>query len=256
MTLSDYGHVEEPSDLPSTKWIEKDFKRANRRSSNPTVQRLLDMDFGPIVPARDNLVVTIKKIDLQVGTHQLTADERSHLLADYKEDQLQVRQGLKLPVPLGRLGVANVPGLWYARSDCEILWSLHRTQVALDRPQRMHSEKMQTTKICWFYVAYVEICKNPVSLGWFIKIHKLLGCVSDCCMFHITLPSFCHQIRMDKLETSKATRKKPRLEREALRRDEEVAEVVWKLAWFGDVVLYLAGEVSSWIWLVFESKWQ
>ncbi len=24
------------------------------------------------------------------------------------------------------------------------LWSLHRTQVALDRPQRMHSEKMQT----------------------------------------------------------------------------------------------------------------
>ena len=141
MTLSDYAHVEEPSDLPSTKWIEKDFKRANRRSSNPTVQQLLDVDFGPIVPARANLVVTIKKIDLQVGTHQLTADERSHLLADYKEDQLQVRQGLKLPVPLG---VANVPGLWYARSDCEILWSLHRTQVALDRPQRMHSEKMRT----------------------------------------------------------------------------------------------------------------
>ena len=93
MTLSDYGHVEEPSDLPSTKWSEKDFKPAKRRSSNPTVQRLLDVDFGPIVPARDKLVVTIEKIDLQVGTHQLTADERSHLLADFKEDQLQLRQG-------------------------------------------------------------------------------------------------------------------------------------------------------------------
>ena len=112
MTLSDYGHVEEPSDLPSTKWIEKDFKpavlRPAARSNNPTVQRLLDFDFGPLVPARHDLVVTIKKIDLQMGTHQLTADERSHLLADYKEDQFQVRQGLKLPIPFG---VANVPGL-------------------------------------------------------------------------------------------------------------------------------------------------
>ena len=45
-------------------------------------------------------------------------------------------------------------------------------------------------------------------------------------MCHIILPLCCIQIQMDKLETSKATRKKPRLEREALRRDEEVAEVV------------------------------
>jgi len=101
MTLSDYAHVEEPSDLPSTKWIEKDFKRPVAR----TVQGLLGrLDCGPLVPARneDDLVVTIKKIDLQVGTHQLSPEERSHLLADYKEDQFQVRPGMKFPTfPVG-----------------------------------------------------------------------------------------------------------------------------------------------------------
>ena len=165
MTLSDYGHVEEPSDLPSTKWIEKDFKRPVARTVHGLLGRL---DCGPLVPARneDDLVVTIKKIDLQVGTHQLTPDERSHLLADYEEDQFQVRPGMTFPTfPVGVR--SNLPHLWWygptmSSESTWPFWSLY----GFERQQK------------WSYIAWSD-CDHFPAHRWLWSSHS--GCTVKRC---------------------------------------------------------------------------